>query len=263
MGEMHDRVTLVTGASSGLGKAAALMVGRSGGHVVVSSHNEERAQLVADQITAEGGRASVEVADLLDRDQVLALPGKIMDKYGRIDHVVSSGAGGSPQGQSFKLFTETEPKDFVGIVEAHWLNKAYLLSAALEHMIPAGYGKFVNISTDGGRIPTPNESIFGAAAAGLMMMTRVVSREVGRHGVRVNTVAVGPLADFDIVQIVTEKQAVAGEIGGKFAEKLQRKMVFPAVADDVARMVNYLLDDSGDTITGQTWSVNSGVSTTP
>ncbi|WP_285730638.1 SDR family oxidoreductase [Nocardiopsis sp. ATB16-24] len=260
----EDRpVTLVTGASSGLGRAVALRLAEAGAHVVVSSHREERARVVADQIRQAGGSASVQVADLLDREQVVALPQRIVEEHGRLDHVVSSGAGGSKEGQAFKLFTETPTEDFVGIVVAHWLNKAYLLRACLDHMVPAGYGRFVNISTDGGRVPTPHESVFGGAAAGLMMMTRVVSREVGRYGVRVNTVAVGPLADFDMVDIVTNKQEVPGAVGGKFAEKLQKRMVFPSVADDVAKMVEFLLGDGGSTVTGQTWSVNSGVSTAP
>ena len=261
MNGFDGRVTLVTGASSGLGKAAALTLGARGGHVVVSSHRAERAALVAEEINAAGGQASVVAADLLDGAAIDRMVNEVVAAHGRIDHLVASGAGGSPEGLHFKLFHEMDAATFAGLANAHWLSKARLIRAVLEHMIPAGYGKIVSITSDAGRVPTPNESMLGAGAAAVMMMSRVIAREAGRYGVRINTLAVGPLADFDIARIVTEDQKDPGQASEGMARALEKKRLFPASSAEVADTVAYLLDRTGDNITGQTWSINGGVST--
>jgi 2-hydroxycyclohexanecarboxyl-CoA dehydrogenase len=254
-------VTLVTGASSGLGKAAALALDPAAGHIVVSSHSAERAEMTAEKIRRNGGEASVVTADLLVPDEVEALVAEVVAAHGRLDHVVASGAAMSPEGLHFKLFHEMAPGDFAGVINAHWLSKAYLIRAVLPHMIQAGYGKIVNISTDGGKVPTPNESVLGGAAAGLMMMTRVIAREVGRYGVRINTITMGPLADFDMARAVTQLQDTPGLASHDVAAALTRRMLFPVSSRDVAAAVRFLLGPEGDNITGQSWSVNGGVST--
>lgn len=255
-------VTLVTGASSGIGKIIALRLGRGAGHVVVSSHHAGRAQAVADEIIQAGGKASIAVADLFDATALERAVDDIVSAHGRIDHAVISGAGGSPQGNHFKLFMDMDPADFAGIVQAHWLSKALLIRLLVDRMASRGYGKIVNVSTDAGRVPTPNESMLGGAAAGLMVMSRAVAREVGRHGIRINTVSLGPLADFDMAAIVAQGNSDPGVAGERVTGKLSKRMLFPVNGGDVASMVQFLLDPTGDNITGQTLSVNGGVSTT-
>jgi len=254
------RVTLVTGGSSGIGKVVATRIASPAGHVVVAGRPGGTAQDVADQIVAAGGSASSAAADLLEPKQVKDLVDGVVAEYGRLDHLVASGAGFSPAGLHFKLFTDMDPADFPGVVSAHWLSKAYLIHAALAHMIPAGYGKIVNISSDAGRVPTPNESMLGGAAAGLMLMTRAIAREVGRQGVRVNTISLGPLADVDMVRLA--QMSPSGEASVAVAQKLTSRLLFPVTASDIAAAAEFLLSPAGDNVTGQTISVNGGVSTT-
>jgi 3-oxoacyl-[acyl-carrier protein] reductase len=254
------RVTLVTGGSSGIGKAVATRIASLTGHVVVAGRPGGTAQDVADQIVAAGGSASSAAADLLEPEQVKDLVDGVVAEYGRLDHLVASGAGFSPAGLHFKLFTDMDPADFPGVVTAHWLSKAYLIHAALAHMIPAGYGKIVSISSDAGRVPTPNESMLGGAAAGLMLMTRAIAREVGRKGVRVNTISLGPLADVDMVRLA--QMSPSGEASVAVAQKLTSRLLFPVTASDIAAAAEFLLSPAGDNVTGQTISVNGGVSTT-
>jgi len=254
------RVTLVTGGSSGIGKVVATRIASPADHVVVAGRPGGTAQDVADQIIAAGGSASSATADLLEPKQVKDLVDGVVAEYGRLDHLVASGAGFSPAGLHFKLFTDMDPADFPGVVSAHWLSKAYLIHAALAHMIPAGYGKIVNISSDAGRVPTPNESMLGGAAAGLMLMTRAIAREVGRKGVRVNTISLGPLADVDMVRLA--QMSPSGEASVAVAQKLTSRLLFPVTASDIAAAAEFLLSPAGDNVTGQTISVNGGVSTT-
>jgi len=254
------RVTLVTGGSSGIGKVVATRIARPAEHVVVAGRPGGTAQDVADEIVAAGGSASAAGADLLEPKQIKDLVDGVVAEYGRLDHLVASGAGFSPAGLHFKLFTDMDPADFPGVVTAHWLSKAYLIHAALAHMIPAGYGKIVNISSDAGRVPTPNESMLGGAAAGMMLMTRAIAREVGRQGVRINTISLGPLADVDMVRLA--QMSPSGEASVATAQKLTSRLLFPVTASDIAAAAEFLLSPAGDNVTGQTISVNGGVSTT-
>lgn len=256
-----ERVSLVTGGSSGIGRHVALALADLGHHVVVSSHNLDRASVVAGSIRDSGGRASAIVADLLDPNESSKLVANVIESCGRLDHLVSSGAGFSPSGFHFKLFHEMDAADFDGLANAHWLSKARLIRAALQPMIEAGYGKIVNVSTDAGRFPTPNESMIGGAAAGLMLMSRAVAREVGRYGVRINTVSLGPLADLDLSEVVAGVGDAAGVAGATVADGLRKRLLFPVGHKDIATTVRFLLDVTGDNITGQTFSVNGGVST--
>ena len=81
-----------------------------------------------------------------------------------LDFGVWSGAGTTPQGALWKLFLDMSYEEFLPVIEAHWLSKAALTHAALEVMVPGGYGKIVNLCTDAGRVPTTNESMIGGAA---------------------------------------------------------------------------------------------------
>jgi 3-oxoacyl-[acyl-carrier protein] reductase len=255
------RVTLVTGGSGGIGRVVATCIARPDEHVVVAGRpGGTAAQVVVDEIVAAGGSASAAAADLLEPKQIKELVDGVVAEHGRLDHLVASGAGFSAAGLHFKLFTDMDPDDFSGVVNAHWLGKAHLIHAALAHMVPAAYGKIVNISSDAGRVPTPNESMLGGAAAGLMLMTRAVAREVGRQGVRINTISLGPLADVDMVRLA--QLSPSGEASVAVAQKLTSKLLFPVTAVDIAAAAQFLLSPAGDNVTGQTISVNGGVSTT-
>jgi len=254
------KVTLVTGATSGIGKVIAQRLAAAGATVVVAGRPGGSAPEVAAEVTAGGGRATPAAADLLDPADIRNMVDAVAAEHGRLDHVVASGAGFSPAGLHFKLFFDMDPADFPGVVNAHWLSKAYLIHAALAHMIPAGYGKIVNISSDAGRVPTPNESMLGGAAAGLMIMTRAISREAGRKGVRINTISLGPLADVDMARVAA--MSPSGDASMAVAAKLKRRLLFPVTANDIAAATAFLLSPAGDNISGQTISVNGGVSTT-
>src|SRR5581483_999187 len=108
---LKNRVTLITGASSGVGREIALRAGAAGAHVVVSSHGRDRAQLVANEIVDSGGEASTATADLLDPAAPARLIEQVVAEHGRVDHLVASGAGATPQGLKFSLFHQLQPAE--------------------------------------------------------------------------------------------------------------------------------------------------------
>jgi NAD(P)-dependent dehydrogenase (short-subunit alcohol dehydrogenase family) len=101
--------------------------------------------------------------------------------------------------------------------------------------------------------------MIGGAAAGVMQMFRVLARELGRYGIRLNTVSCGPVAEVDTFVRSNPVDRV-GDAGARVLSKLDKRRMFPVAGLDLARTVGFLLADTGDNITGQTWSVNGGLS---
>lgn len=264
---LAGRVALVTGSSTGVGRTTAFVLAQAGAHVVVNGRSAERLTPVVEKILDDGGSASAHVANLLDREQIKEMVDDTATRFGRLDIVVANGAGATELTLPWKPFHRMDPERMLDIVLSHWLGKAYLIRAALEHMIPQQYGKIVNISTDAGLVPTSGESMIGGGAAGLMQMARVVAREVGRYGIRVNTVSCGPLTDNPIDEIEGYRRlaeaAMAKQATDRVSPKLLARRLFPVTMADVANAVLYLVAETGDNVTGQTWSVNGGISMPP
>lgn len=261
---LEGKVALVTGSSVGVGRAIALRLAQAGADVMVNSRREERIRPVAEEIAALGRRSVFHVADLLDGEQIKAMVDRAAEEFGRLDIVVANGAGATKMTLPWRFFHEMDPDFMLGVVLSTWLSKAYLIRAALDHMIPQGSGKIINISTDAGRTPTVGESLIGGGAAGLMLMTRVVARETGRYGIRINTLSTGPLVDNPIDEIegysMLSGQGDAPGATAKVSPKLQSRRMFPVAMHDLAEATLYLAAETGDNITGQTWSVNGGIS---
>lgn len=258
---IEGKVALVTGSSAGIGKTIALRLAEAGATVMVNARTEQRARPVAEEIRARGGTADFQVADLLDRFQIEKMVDATVQQFGRLDIVIANGAGATKITLPWQFFHEMDPERFMPIAVSHWLSKAYLIRAALPHIIPLGYGKIVNISTDAGRAATVGESLIGGGAAGLQQMTRVIAREVGRYGIRVNTISCGPISDNPPGEIegYNEMARQQTEAGSKVSPRLNSRRIFPVAMADLAETVLFLVDKSGDNITGQTWSVNGGL----
>jgi 3-oxoacyl-[acyl-carrier protein] reductase len=141
------------------------------------------------------------------------------------------------------------------------LGRLFLFRAAAEVMAPSGYGKVVLVTTDAGRVPTPGESMIGAAAASLMFLARAAGRELTRDGIRVNTVAISLTKDTPGYDRFAAKRSGGGDrdLHVKAFEKLESRMPFGlASADEIADLVTYLVAPESDGITGATFSVNRG-----
>ena len=255
--DLEGRRALVTGGNGGIGRVISLELARRGAHVVVNGRTPEKVDAVVAEIEALGGTASGVPGDITRPEMARSVVLHAADG-GVLDFGVWSGAGTTPQGALWKLFLDMSYEEFLPVIEAHWLSKAALTHAALEVMVPGGYGKIVNLCTDAGRVPTTNESMIGGAAAGVMQMFRVLARELGRYGIRLNTVSWDPSPKSTRSSGAT--QLSAWRRRRRVLSKLDKRRMFPVAGLDLARTVGFLLADTGDNITGQTWSVNGGLS---
>jgi 3-oxoacyl-[acyl-carrier protein] reductase len=141
----------------------------------------------------------------------------------------------------------------------HVFARLHAVRAALEFMVPAESGSIVLLTTDAGRTPTPGESFIGGAAAALIFMVRALGRELARHHVRINAVAITLTRDTPGYEWYA--QADPENVLVKAFQKLERETPFGLNSPrDVANAVRFLASDAAAQVTGMTLSVNGGVS---
>ncbi|MBL4868911.1 MAG: SDR family oxidoreductase [Pseudomonadales bacterium] len=258
---LSDKVAVVTGATAHIGKAVAHKLASQGATVIVSGRNEEAGLETVKEIKSEGGAAHFEHADLTHADQLEAMMSRVYEQFGQLNNLVVSGAGASSDSIAFKFFSDMSNDDINTYIKAHWLSRAFSVKAAYPYMVKSGGGKIVMIGSDAGRIATVGESMIGGSIAGMMQMTRALAREFGRENIRINTVSMSFISDsIPRWGQGSKKLESDGEKGGVL-ENLKKRMLFDVKTTDIAEAVSFFSSAASDAITGQTLSVNGGLST--
>lgn len=256
-------IALVTGSTSHIGKSIARTLAESGAEVIINGRNESAGDEAVLDIERAGGVAHFEQADLLDFTSVRAMTERVVKRFGRIDILVASGAGASRDSPPFQLFEEMVVEDFDRYIRAHWMSRAYAIHCVFPYMKANGGGRIVAICTDAGRVATVGESFIGGATSGMMQMCRVLAREFGRHNVRINSVALSYISDAE-PRWGRGSEALEPDPDKRRAgmlESLRKRMLFDVKQEDIAGAVAYLVSPAADAVTGQTLSVNGGLST--
>ncbi|MCU1352784.1 MAG: family NAD(P)-dependent oxidoreductase [Acidimicrobiales bacterium] len=182
--DLRDQKALVTGATSGIGRAVALQLARQGAEVVVHGRDATRGAETVDTIAAVGGRARFVAADLAD----VADLQRLIDDVADVDVLVNN-AGFSWFGPTADLDMAAFDALFVSGVRAPY----FLVAAFAPKMAANGRGSVVNIGSMAGQIGLPGAAAYGATKAALSSMTRAWAAEFSPSGVRVNAVAAGPV----------------------------------------------------------------------
>jgi 2-hydroxycyclohexanecarboxyl-CoA dehydrogenase len=255
---LTGKIALVMGGSTSLGGAISRAFAEEGATVVVNSRDKGiGAPPLVEELRGKGLPVSWQPGDMGRLDAITDVVKRTVETHGRIDILVVSG---QPQsGGHGGLFEKMEPADYVGTLDGVMLSRLNCLYAVRDQMIAQGYGKVVFITTDAGRVPTPGESMIGAAAAGLMFATRAIGKELARRGIRVNCVSTTVTRDtpsYDIAMSGDRENIIARA----FAKIEQRTPFGLNVPDDIARAALFFAAPESDQVSGQTISVNGGLS---
>ena len=244
MPDLTGKNALVTGATSGIGKATALALAAAGATVAVSGRDEEKGQAVVDAIGASGGSAVFVAGDLIDADATVDLAARATEALGgRVDIVVNS-AGIFPFGSTASHDEATFDAVYALNVKAPW----FLVAALAPSMAERGGGSIVNVSTMVAQFGMDGMALYGSSKAALELLTKAWSAEFGPRGVRVNAVSPGPTR--------TEGTEGMGEALDQLASLAPAGR--PASPEEIASAIVYLASDEASFIHGAVLAVDGG-----
>ena len=242
---LDGRVAVVTGAGSGIGRAAGIALAGAGASVVVAGRTQGGIAEVADEINAAGGRARSRRVDVTAAVDVADLVAFAEDSFGGLD-VYFNNAGISPEGS----VTQTAEAEWDRCIATN-LTSVFL---GAKHAIPAlvrrGGGVFLVTAGTLGLRPSPGKAAYAAAKAGAISLTRSVALDYGAGNVRANAICPG-LVNTPLTSHLTPQQV---------AEYVERYQTLPGTieARDVASLVVFLASDAARFITGQCLVVDAG-----
>jgi 2-hydroxycyclohexanecarboxyl-CoA dehydrogenase len=249
-----DRVALVTGGSSGIGRAISLRLAAAGMSVLVAARDHDRAETVAGEIVAAGGAASTVRCDVTDRKSVAAALERARGRHGGVDVLVNNAGF-----DEFQPFLETDPASWQRLVAVNLfgvLNCTHAVAPVIvERCRATGFGRIVNIASDASRVGSTGEAVYSAAKGGVVAFSKSLARELARDGVTVNVVCPGP------TETPMMNAILATPFGGKVVERIvaaspRRRMSRP---EEIAGAVAYFAGKEAGFVTGQVLSVSGGL----
>nr|WP_315397893.1 3-hydroxybutyrate dehydrogenase [uncultured Duganella sp.] len=254
--KLKDKVCVVTGAASGIGKEIALIYAREGGKIVIADLNLEAAQATADELKAAGNQAMAVAMNVTDEAQVNAGIAEVIAAWGQIDVLVSN--AGIQIIHPVEDFPYEEWKKLLSI----HLDGAFLTTkACLPHMYKAGNGSVIYMGSVHSKEASKLKSAYVTAKHGLIGLAKAVSKEGAEHGVRANVICPGfvrtPLVDKQIPEQaktlgisendVIKKVMLADTVDGKFT-----------TVEDVAEVALLFASFPSNALTGQSLVVSHG-----
>jgi len=240
-----QKVALVTGGGSGIGKATALLMARDGAHIVVTGRRQDALDTVVAEIAAAGGTATAIVNDVTDAQAVADLHADILTRFGRLD-IAFNNAGFREDrtrvaDQSLDTYARVFDTNVRGVL------------ACLQHQIAAmraqgGGAIVVNASISGLRNPNPGFGLYSASKAAVVSLARSAAMEEAQHGVRINIVAPGRVVTDMVMEPGLDLDAVAASL------PLRRT----GTPNDVAQAVAWLCSDAASYVVGHVLCVDGG-----
>ena len=242
---MNGRVTFVTGASQGIGRACALVLAEQGARVVAGARQHEKLEQLVAEIRASGGQAAAVPLDVTSAESIAAAFRRAEEVFGKVEILVNN-AGITRDGLALRM----KRQSWDAVLETNLTGAFLCIQQALPAMVRARWGRIINISSVVGETGNPGQANYVASKAGLIGLTKALAQEVASRNITVNAVAPGFI-----------ETAMTNAMEPPAREKLLGLIPLGRMGTDrdVAHAVRFLASDEAAYITGAVLDVNGGL----
>jgi NAD(P)-dependent dehydrogenase (short-subunit alcohol dehydrogenase family) len=241
MQSLAGKLVIITGASRGIGAAAAVALAKAGATLVLTARDAAQLETVAQAIAREGGKATAIACDISDWDAVQRLVAETQQRFGKFDALINNAGVIEP----IAVTADTDPTAWARSIEINLIGAYYAIRAVLPPMLAAGGGTIVNVSSGAAHNPLEGWSAYCSGKAGLAMLTRQIALEHATQGIRV--------FGFQPGTTDTDMQVLIRASGINAISKIPRENLTP-VAHPAAAIV-YLCTSAADDFAGKEFSL--------
>ena len=233
---IKDKVVVITGASSGIGEATALLLAERGAKLVLGARRSDRLKALADRIAAAGGEATYAPTDVKRRDDLSNLVKLACERYGKLDVLVNN-AGIGP----ISPLDDLRVEDWEEMVDVNIKGVLYGIAAALPVFRKQGFGQFVNVISTAGLKIVPLQSVYAGTKNAVRTISEGLRQEAGDK-LRVTIISPG-FVQTDIAESVTNP-----EVKAQIADTMDKMAISP---DAIARAIAFAIEQPADVDVGE------------
>jgi 3-oxoacyl-[acyl-carrier protein] reductase len=254
---LKDKVAIVTGGGSGIGKAISLRFAAEGAAVVIAARNKARSGEVVKTIEAAGGRAIAVQADIGSHDQIKNLVSRVLEEFGQIDILVNNAAA---MGQAPAAIVDMDIQPWMAAININMTGTMLMCKEVLKAMMPRRCGSIVNISSVGGMSGIPNQAPYSVTKRAVIALTEVLAIEAGQYDIRVNCICPGATHsqewEENIHRMAKTKNMSFEELRGKIIDNNSLKRL--AKPEEIANCALFLASDESSVVTGHNLVASCG-----
>ena len=250
MFRLNKKTAIVSGGSKGIGKAIALKYAQAGADVVICSRRKENLEAAVIEAESNGFSLIPIECNTSNFDSIQSVVDLTMDKFGKVDILVNNAATNPYYGP----ILNSEDSHWDKIFDVNVKGYFNFAKACSNSMIQNNYGKIINVASIAAKTPLEGLGVYNISKAAVVMLTKVLAKELGQHNIQINTLAPG-LIKTDFSKALWENEDTYNKIVKSIP---QGKMGTP---EDISGMALYLASNASDFITGSIFTVDGGITT--